>query len=125
MGAIDDCGCYGCWGPANCRCYCHEKKSVKAGQAKSIPAPVNSDWEINHQNHDEFCNQAVGRWDGGCQCETIAQVRESERAYVISVIEELPCKCDESKDYCDGQTDAINAIEAIDTPEEVTGRSNL
>jgi|LakMenEpi03Aug12_release.lakeMendotaPanAssembly.Ray.scaffolds.fasta_scaffold1079057_1 hypothetical protein len=71
-------------------------------------------------NHDEFCNQSVGRWDGGCQCAIIAQVRASERTYIISVIEELPCKCEEGADYCDGHTDAINAIEAIDTLEEVT-----
>jgi len=44
---------------------------------------------------------------------------ESERAYVISVIEELPCKCEDGKDYCDGHTDAIAAVEAIDTSKEV------
>lgn len=73
------------------------------------------------KDHDEFCNQAVGIWDGGCQCEKIAKIRADERKYVISVIEELPCQCGEDKDYCDGQTDAINAIEAICFNESSNG----
>ena len=65
------------------------------------------------KSHDEFCNQSVGKWDGGCQCKVIAEIRADERKYVMSVIEELPCKCDAGMDYCDGHTDAINAIEAV------------
>jgi hypothetical protein len=54
-----------------------------------------------------------------CQCELIRKVRVEEHNYIISIIEELPCKCKEGKDYCDGHTDAINAIEAIDPTDEV------
>ena len=28
----------------------------------------------------------------------------------MQIVEELPCKCNEGADYCDGQTDAIAAI---------------
>jgi hypothetical protein len=72
-----------------------------------------------YADHDEFCNQAIGKWDGGCQCEKIAEIRADERKYVMSVIEELPCLCDEGKDYCDGQTDAIDAIDSIDSIDKV------
>lgn len=50
-------------------------------------------------------------------CELIREVRAEEHNYIISVIEELPCKCEDGGDYCDGHTDAIDAICAID-PED-------
>jgi len=28
----------------------------------------------------------------------------------MQIVEDLPCKCNEGADYCDGQTDAIKAI---------------
>ena len=31
----------------------------------------------------------------------------------IQIIENLPCKCDNGMDYCDGQTDAIESIERL------------
>jgi len=31
-------------------------------------------------------------------------------AAAVQIVEELPCKCNEGADYCDGQTDAIAAI---------------
>jgi len=31
-------------------------------------------------------------------------------ADAVQIVEELPCKCNEGADYCDGQTDAIAAI---------------
>jgi len=76
--------------------------------------------------HDDLCPQAYpyGRdddldsffnkkdWD--CRCELINEIRADERTQIIALIEELPCKCEAGGDYCDGHTDAINAIEAID-----------
>jgi hypothetical protein len=60
------------------------------------------------------------RLPGGMSlCDLIRNVRAEEHNYIISIIEELPCKCDEGKDYCDGHTDAINAIEAIDPDDKV------
>lgn len=43
-------------------------------------------WKLN-SGHDEFCDQAVGRWDGGCQCEFLARVRFDERQRIIGVME--------------------------------------
>jgi hypothetical protein len=31
-------------------------------------------------------------------------------ASAVQIVEDLPCKCNEGADYCDGQTDAIAAI---------------
>jgi len=31
-------------------------------------------------------------------------------ADAVQIVEELPCKCNEGADYCDGHTDAIAAI---------------
>jgi hypothetical protein len=76
--------------------------------------------------HDPLCPQAhpygrdddldsfFGKKDWDCRCELIWNVRVDERAQIIELIEELPCKCEVGGDYCDGHTDAINAIEAID-----------
>jgi hypothetical protein len=47
-------------------------------------------------------------------CDLIRNVRAEEHNYIISLIEELPCKCESGGDYCDGHTDVISAIEAID-----------
>ena len=35
-------------------------------------------WKMG-EGHDAFCTQAMGRWDGGCQCEFLAKVRADER----------------------------------------------
>jgi hypothetical protein len=76
--------------------------------------------------HDDLCPQAYpygrdddldsffGKKDWDCRCELINLIRSDERAQIIELIEGLPCLCDAGKDYCDGHTDAINAIEAID-----------
>jgi hypothetical protein len=55
------------------------------------------------------------RLPGGMSlCDLIRNVRAEEHNYIISLIEELPCKCESGGDYCDGHTDVISAIEAID-----------
>jgi hypothetical protein len=36
--------------------------------------------------------------------------RREGLADAMQIVEELPCKCNEGADYCDGQTDAIAAI---------------
>jgi hypothetical protein len=77
------------------------------------------------KTHDPLCPQAYpygrdddlesffGNKDWDCRCEIINEVRFDERAQIIELIEALPCLCEAGKDYCDGHTDAINAIEAL------------
>jgi hypothetical protein len=40
---------------------------------------------------------------------------------VLEIIERLPCKCIDSLDYCDGQTDVYTAIERL--RKDSTGES--
>ena len=41
--------------------------------------------------------------------------REQALDEAVQAVENLQCKCRSGKDYCDGQTDAIEAIEALVT----------
>lgn len=74
--------------------------------------------------HDPLCRTSFAEpleqaLDGAwlCQCELIATIRADERAATlreaVAAIEALPCRCDESFDYCDGHTAAIDTIEAL------------
>lgn len=45
-------------------------------------------WKMG-EGHDAFCNQAMGRWDGGCQCEFLAKVRADERKQAGQRVESL------------------------------------
>lgn len=68
--------------------------------------------------HDPICEMAFSpdldeKLSRCLDCELIERARADERKFIIEVIEELPCRCEEGKDYCDGHTDVINAIEEI------------
>lgn len=65
--------------------------------------------------HDEFCNQAAGRWDGGCQCAVIAKVRKSEREKMLTEVSIMNCRV---HDYEDGMChvaidDLIKMLETL------------
>ena len=75
---------------------------------------------------DEYCIHCMRQ----CICERLTQAenyakvaashsvdvdsynegRREALADAMQIVEELPCKCNEGADYCDGQTDAIAAI---------------
>jgi len=104
-----------------CKGYCPD-----GGDCAPIigPNPCACQCVPKHQDtHDPMCPYGgflsepddCDIWPGAPSvCDLIRNVRAEEHAYIISVIEELPCRCESGADYCDGHTDAINAIEALD-----------
>lgn len=78
------------------------------------------------------CTWAHGDCPNGLACRECKRmddlIDERERGHrdgwsealtrVVEVVEGLPCKCNDSLDYCDGQTDAISAIEKLAGAEE-------
>lgn len=64
-------------------------------------------WKLN-PGHDAFCDQAEGRWDGGCQCEFLAKVRADEREQARRRVEAIEPKGSPfDGGYHDGFRDAL------------------
>lgn len=85
--------------------------------------------ELMDSKHHDLCFLSEA-CDGECICERLWQAENMARvaawrlvdidswnegrrealADAVQIVEDLPCKCNEGADYCDGQTDAIKAI---------------
>lgn len=68
------------------------------GQAECIPDCPNCN------RLDQLYAERVAGYKEGCN----DAIKSS-----IQIIENLPCRCDNGMDYCDGQTDAIEALEKL------------
>lgn len=85
--------------------------------------------ELTESKHHDLCFLSEA-CDGECICERLWQAeniatfaarhltdvdsynegRREGLTDAMQIVEDLPCKCNEGSDYCDGQTDAIAAI---------------
>ena len=69
------------------------------------------------------CTWAYGDCPNGSRCPECKRmddlIQERDQGWsealtrVLEIIEGLPCKCNDSLDYCDGQTDVYTAIERL------------
>ena len=77
--------------------------------------PLNEPCDIDITEHG-FCSMQVEEQFfcihcmNECICKRLRACEQRVIDAAVQIVEELPCKCNDGADYCDGQTDSIAAI---------------